>query len=193
MKKHLIIWLSAILFAACQKESIHTSNFDPNHDQLMSLSTSDARKSSFNDLLTPEEKLSFLKARLETVSSELMLGPEQTAVLDDLKRYIKSDLYIVGSQTRNEFLKYEPTWRTKARKVLSKEQIGYIFSFKSMSEFKKSMAKSKIETSTRALAEDCNCSTHSEYCSGDCKVKPCSFSNYGCGTLFLYECDGLCS
>lgn len=52
--------------------------------------------------------------------------------------------------------------------------------------------KTRMETEV-----ECNCSTSSNWCSIDISIEcmdvPCSISASGCGTLWLYDCDGLCN
>lgn len=42
------------------------------------------------------------------------------------------------------------------------------------------------------VATDCSCSHSSDYCSTNCAGNGCVNSDYGCGTLWLFACDGLC-
>lgn len=42
------------------------------------------------------------------------------------------------------------------------------------------------------VAPTCECSHSSDYCSTNCFGNGCTVSEYGCGTLWVYSCDGLC-
>ena len=42
------------------------------------------------------------------------------------------------------------------------------------------------------VATDCSCSRESDYCSLSCAGNGCTTSDYGCGTLWVYSCNGLC-
>lgn len=42
------------------------------------------------------------------------------------------------------------------------------------------------------VSPSCECSHSSDYCSTNCFGNGCTVSEYGCGTLWVYSCDGLC-
>lgn len=45
---------------------------------------------------------------------------------------------------------------------------------------------------TLVVAPSCEYSHSSDYCSTNCFGNGCTVSEYGCGTLWVYSCDGLC-
>lgn len=188
-----------IFFIACNKESqIIPATQDSSlglTKAIMSLKSSDARRTSFADHLSNEEKVLFVSNRLDLIITDLQLDEKQIAVINELKAFLKPELYEQGSPLNLKALQYETEWKERALQVFSKDQLAYIFSFRTLSEFKTAISKTTIKSSTRAGAEDCDCSTQSDWCSSgrSCGGPACGFQSYACGTLYLYHCDGLCS
>ncbi|MGJ1225350.1 bacteriocin fulvocin C-related protein [Sphingobacterium siyangense] len=188
--------LCMLFIISCNKDN-QTSEISqtsqPVNKAIMALKTSEARKSSFADQLTNEEKIQFVESRLNAVTEELKLDAEQLSVLNELKPFLKPDLYVRDSKLNKEAIQFDSVWKEKARKVFSKEQLNYIFSFNTLSELKTNLTNVNIKSTTRAGAEDCDCSTKSDWCSGgNCGGPACAFQSYACGTLYLYHCDGTC-
>lgn len=50
----------------------------------------------------------------------------------------------------------------------------------------------EVITRRHHAAKACECSQESDYCALDCTGNGCSLSSYGCGTLWVYACNGLC-
>jgi len=42
------------------------------------------------------------------------------------------------------------------------------------------------------MSPACECSHTSDYCGTNCFGNGCTASDYGCGSLWVYSCDGLC-
>lgn len=116
-------------------------------------------------------------------------------MINELKPFLKPELYVIGSELNQKALKFSPEWEEKAIKFFSKDQLQYLFSFRSLKEFKNSVKTHRISNIAAAGSEgsDCDCSTKSDWCSGgSCGGPQCAFQSYACGTLYLYHCDGLC-
>ncbi|WP_343319988.1 bacteriocin fulvocin C-related protein [Sphingobacterium multivorum] len=189
-----------ILFlGSCSKESQSIQTTDESNSNLtkamMSLKTSDARKASFADQLSNEEKISFVENRLNSVILELELDENQIHLINELKPFLKPELYIRGSKLNQDAIEFTIRWGERAIKLFSKEQLAYIFSFKTFDEFKQAATNVNIKSTTRAGVEDCDCSTQSDWCSAgtECGGPACGFQSYACGTLYLWHCDGLCT
>ena len=118
MKKLTGFLLVLVTLVSCQKETtnelertdkISTSVIK----ELMSLRTISARQNSFSQLLSAD----YMRSRLKSAVSDLKLDDEQTALLVDLERFIKPELYIKGSAIQNEAMRYKPLWMGKANLV----------------------------------------------------------------------------
>ncbi len=207
MKKLFCLVMGVIVLYSCKKVDSFkvdptTKIANPMGDAVMSLKTITARKASFSKLLTSEEKVVFVQDRLAAGIRDLGLSDEQIAVIDELKRFLTPDLYSDGSEVKNAFFQYEPEWREKAIRIIGRNQLSYLFSFKTFDEYTLAGAKSKLsQISTEDAEPDCDCSHESDWCGwGGAKkacVIPypdnrCKVTNLGCGTMFCYDCNGRC-
>lgn len=199
MRKILIVfWFTVLSFLSisCYREE---PNFGPigSSDKdwavssaVMSLKTIDARRASFSDHLTPEEKCQFVNIRFNNFIRDFKLDEEQIEIIDNLREFLKPEVYKEGSSLNFKAKEFINTWEEKAKNAFSDEQLSYMFSFNTLKEFNELKSMS-IENEG---LNDCDCATKSDYCSGgkDCKVSLCVIDTYSCGTLFLFHCDGLC-
>jgi hypothetical protein len=52
-----------------------------------------------------------------------------------------------------------------------------------------------IDETLAGGTDDCSCSQGSDWCSisMECGQSACEFQDWGCGTMWIYGCDGDCS
>lgn len=155
----------------------------------------------------PKQKQNFWIQKLEEVM-ELDWNQKEKDHLKVLCDYIKENPHIFESSFWQdeaafiEFDKFQYKWVCYAQSELKwkKEIIAAIAVNGHKMKNKEGeldipiesllVAKSSSETSIR-----CSCCSHSDWCSsGFCeKTGRCEYIHSGCGTLMMYECDGLCS
>lgn len=154
--------------------------------------------------LTPEQKANVWTKKLSEVLNNVDLNREQHRLLEYVIENINPDLFdknkeknlIVGDNT--------------LKKVFGETLAGNIFSkLNSMEELKENQAKSivyginiigqtnDVVTASTGTA-DCGCSSSSDYCgaTNDCSTGgawTCEESDWGCGSLWRYGCDGRCT
>ena|SRR2546421_11136 len=123
------------------------------------------------------------------------------------------------SQQKSAVWRYHLRRETKQHPELTTEQVAIIqeaFTLATADEFEQRSSLESLtieihEAFSGALAREifaqlgnsvknhhavdelgCDCSRTSDYCSTSCFGNGCAVADYGCGTFWVYSCDGLC-
>lgn len=153
--------------------------------------------------LSSEQKANVWTERLQEIADNITLNKKQHSLLGEIIKKLSPavfdknvDSYVINDKT--------------LKGVFGETLAANIFSSLSpVQVVKKSIAKPFVyemnqivqknknnEVSVNFIPPDCSCSTSSDYCgvTWDCEtIVPCYDSDYGCGTIWLYGCDGLCT
>lgn len=153
--------------------------------------------------LTPDQKANVWIKKLREVLNNVDLNRAQHRLLEHVIEKINPDIFDKNKE------KYLIVADNTLKNVFGETLAGNIFSkLSSMQELKESQAKSIVygmssitQTNGGVSASsvaDCGCSSSSDYCgvTVDCSTGgawTCEESDWGCGTLWSYSCDGRCT
>ncbi len=207
MKKN-IIFLSFALFLiiACTK-SQKFQNAEQNRmtstalENFKDISAKTEQKMAYS-LLTIEERIILAEEHIDFCISYFNLNNNQIYILQQIK--MKLELMINSSDPEtNVNVIWMEDQITNNFSTMDQEELALIFSSMVCSEEDVDGWLAPSPTGGGGAGVDCNCSVSSNYCTGisggggawiPCKTKTnCKDSSWGCGSLLLYACKGICS
>lgn len=216
MKKSIFTIITALctilVVSSCQSEVIYTCDKEANQwikENLSAIQTMDrsdwvklderVKRGCFN-AFTPKQRADFWINKFnETL--RLDWAEEEANHIKAMLNFVSSypnyfDFSIEKTDEEIEFFElFIYNWKDKAKNELKwKDELIYNM-IASGNEILNKEGKVK-QSETRVLASnDCSCSNTSDWCpiGTYCKYDHvCSSSTHGCGSLFVYECNGLC-
>jgi hypothetical protein len=136
---------------------------------------------------TPTEKSEIWKDKLYNNIKNSSFTKEQLNVLLELYQVITPELFMPNSKERIAFNDFNKKWMVKARSLFPYFVIKGIVT---------NLNDDNIIDGPGNPNQNCNCSIESDWCSSSwkCSYPPdgCNSRALGCGTLWLYSCDGRC-
>lgn len=132
--------------------------------------------------LTNDQKVAVWHAHLQTfLSTQGALGPEQRDFIESVQGRLQAFFADAGTDEELRALQIE------SMEVLGADLAARVFA-------NVGPAETPLFGLARLAGIQCACSTSSDWCSGgyDCYSGPCDATSRGCGTLWLYSCNGLC-
>jgi len=158
--------------------------------EVESISEKQIQKIVFTEMLSKEEKVFIFKKRITEQMQQLSLSSEQKDHLELLVANMTPEMY-VNSPLGRKRVDFLSNWTAKGKALFGEEALrNIVASLTPLEAGKKQVAPLKTSPST---GTNCNCATSSSYC-GDgygCTYIP-SCNIQGCGTLFVYTCNGSC-
>ncbi len=133
---------------------------------------------------TSEEKSEIWKDKLNISMQNTSFNVVQQELLMELYNQLTPNLFVPNSNENRKFYEFHKIWITKA-----------------INEFPFFLIKgivTTIDDNGFVLAppnpNDCDCSKSSDWCPSrtKCLGPSCNSSSTGCGTLWIYACDGKC-
>jgi len=211
MKKLIFLFfLCFSLFISCKKAN-NTTFQKVNEDAIMTvmqLKTNSQIKNAYT-LLNSNEKLELWNRHFEYFINSKDLTEEQISFITSFKtNWLKKDVFEKTSKTFKKFNQELPNIKYNSL-VLFGVSDTYTLLF-DLTAFKNKYLKQKIigeqnrntekdahnqngQSGVFGPSNDCKCSKTDPYCSvGDCIDNGCNQSSFGCGTLWLFACNGVC-
>ncbi|MDI9364602.1 MAG: bacteriocin fulvocin C-related protein [Flavobacterium sp.] len=211
MKKlsiYFLICFSVIL--SCTKSDSDIQKVDENAiSSVMQLKTVAQIKNAYA-LLNSSEKVELWNRHFNYFTQSQNLSKDQTNFIISLKKqWLKNDLFDKSSTRLVDFNLALPGIKYKAQQLFGVSDT-YTLLF-DLTAFKNKYAKQTLglkqnQNETIEVYSDeeepigeiggsngCKCSRTDPYCSaGRCDDNGCNTSNMGCGTLWLFSCNGVC-
>jgi rubrerythrin len=158
-----------------------------NYQEISSIYNLIERKDAFRQS-TPVEKSQLWETHLSLKLAGLTNNQDQMNLIVELITLIDSDTYTITEKSEK--------WKALDEKLSDiTKRIHENFSKKEAFEIFARLGgegSSKSPTPTKQKP-NCSCSTRSDYCWGDsCLGGSCNGSSRGCGTIYIYECNGMC-
>ncbi len=177
-----LFFLTCLLsvFASCQKEEIYSCNEEVN----------DWVKENLKEIRTMTR--SEWKNLDEYVKRGCFVAFTQQQKVDFWKEKFNEALELGWTKEEAEHIKAEQQFQWSKSTIA-----GLIATGNKLLDKKGTVQINQTRAMTKSGGESrCNCSTSSDWCSGsvDCQsTNDCDDNNHGCGTLFVYSCDGRCN
>lgn len=150
------------------------------------------RAETFNGM-TAEFKSTLWRSRF-TELIENDRSQEQKDVLLGMIEYISPELY--AEEGGAEFDKYLSENMEAINTAFNNDSTALRNAFTKISDEQPDLEPSEDEGGEKGAKkkEPCECSVASDWCPirFKCKLANCKASNWGCGTLWRFPCDGLC-
>lgn len=188
----LVSFFFLITLLSCSDEADYAVT--PKISKVESIVDPSEQKTAFLETLSNDEKLLIFKRRIERKLTAVSLNAEQKQHLQRLIDNVTVDIYDRSSEHRNEQLNFLKQWTEEGKIVFGNDLL-----FDLVGSLTSDQAKAQLEANAKRLAgarpaANCNCSYASNYCSGNASCSTLASCNgSGCGTLWLYTCDGACS
>lgn len=194
-------FLFILLITSCDKSNLENDlpQDQTNINAVLALKNENAQKLAFTTILNPSEKLTLWKNKIEKDLNENNFSYNQKKIIKEMLSLLKINIFNNDKASLITYRNQEIIWRNKALKVFTEQELKSLFS--SLNSYKSNTSNFTIqsiktnEIKTMA-AGDCVCNRVSDYCSsaeGDCVSSRCESQSGGCGTFFLYDCNGYCS
>lgn len=190
------------LFRSATDEILSNGEVDESAiSSVMSSKISDQFKVAYS-LLKSSEKLELWNRHIKYFIKSHDLTPEQLLFVMEFKnQWLSEGLFEESSPELNKFTKSLPEIKYQAQSILGipdafsllmdlqSDSIYYAkASTLNANSFKITSASNKI-----TIFGSCGCSQADSYCNaGNCRSANC-VEGRGCGTLFLFTCNGICS
>lgn len=185
MKKLLSIVILFTFFNFSCKKLDHNSD-QVNGDAISAVSNAKSREMMKNSyaLLNSEEKLAMWSQHFDTFVSENELTEDQLNFISDFKQqWLQIELFDQKGDLFDNFTSQISSIKENAIKILGVDY-AYTLLFDLNMEGK---------AAPPANDNDCHCSKTDSYCNvGSCEANGCKQSSWGCGTLWMFSCGGVC-
>ncbi len=131
--------------------------------------------------LTAAEKLSYWQKKFDKLIADGKLNENQNIFLSNLKNTLTEDLFVLGSATQEQF--NDEVVKQNAIELFGVDEAFAIIA---------SVGMPHLEL--QRWYKDCVCSGRSDWCGSKsaCGYGTCNGSSWGCGTILIRACDGLC-
>ena len=131
-----------------------------------------------------EVKSDIWKDKFENILSHEW-SPAQLKMINELKEEMAPQLFVEGSAENLNFAKnFSPRWKERLKVAFGPELAENLFG-----------RLENMGVAQRAIVgdPDCACSKNDDWCIGKtCTVGGCNTQNWGCGTIWIYYCTGIC-
>jgi hypothetical protein len=160
--------------------------------------------------LTQEEKSLVWQTKLNKILSDNQLTTKQASLIEEIKLLLVPDAYVQDKE-KNAIIIYQiDEWIRKAEKEFSGVEIyNLVYRIRSLSQAELAAEIERYQQSDlvsngrveKAYSNDCDCNLSSRYSCGrptglwsieygQCTGVNCTWSSWGCGGFFAYECNG---
>lgn len=213
----LVILVSLCLYS-CNNEVVYSC--DENINEWVHENLSDIRimsRSEWNNLeedikvpvyraFTHQQRVNFWKNRFSDILA-LEWSDEEKAHIGLLLDFVNDNQYIfegydiMSDKEKNIFDLFIYEWKDKARVDFGWSNsllFSILASGNTMLDTTGTLLITSNKKNSRYLEpySSCNCSTSSDWCDSssinECEKKSCDDSTYGCGTIWIYSCNGVC-
>lgn len=137
--------------------------------------------------LSPDQKRDLMLEQVRAFKASRTFTPDQVRVLDRAVAFIQTVYHRPVKEARKD-----PVMKEIDRFFPKEPAFGVLGVPLAPSPF--TVAKSGYTSASASMPLTCECSLMSDWCSGQstCENLGCDIPWHGCGTLLLYECNGLC-
>lgn len=213
-----LVILASLCLYSCNNEVVYSC--DENINEWVHENLSDIRvmsRSEWNNLeedikvpvyraFTHQQRVNFWKNRFSDILA-LEWSDEEKAHIGLLLDFINNNQYIfegydiMSDKEKNVFDLFIYEWIDKAKVDLGWSNsllFPILASGNTMIDTNGTLLITNNKANSRALTpySSCNCSTSSDWCDSssinECEKKSCEDSTYGCGTIWIYSCNGVC-
>jgi hypothetical protein len=201
--------MTIFFLSACSKSASDLNDVDESAiSSVMSMPNESQMRVAY-ELLKPNEKLVIWKRHIDFFLNEKQMTFEQRNFVQEFRnRWLVLGLFNGDNEVLNKYLKELPKIKEQAQLILGiPDAYALLVDLPSDRRFYKNVAnkfliKSTMSTSESQVEEpidsfgdnDCKCSKTDSYCNaGNCRDNGCKTSSMGCGTLWLFTCNGVCS
>jgi hypothetical protein len=196
----LVIVITISILSSCSKSSTLSDKVDEAALTAV-MSSKDYGQLKVNyALLKPAEKMELWNRHIEYFINNRNLTSEQLSFVIDFKnKWVVKSLFEENSPILTDFTLALPQIKYKAQSLLGVPDAFSLLinvtsdkGYYGYSESTNHVATNA--TRTTESSNDCSCSQTDSYCNvGSCRDNGCTTSSLGCGTLFLFKCNGVCS
>jgi hypothetical protein len=196
----------AILIAGCTKENNHRFNESENTDEnYKNIMTNVSYINNYN----LKDMQSYTQETQQLIFSVLTPANQARLVKERIESAIKNETNTIRIEKLNQLNKlidsnlYKPNRNSIAVESVIKyvESIFPLFGFENMKSIVttwggEGLDSISIKTSgMRSYGVTCKCSSDDDWCSGigSCGNSKCDPQRWGCGTLWMSSCDGICT
>lgn len=197
----LLTLITICLFSSCTKSSAPTDTVDEATLSAVMSSKDNSQLVIAYRLLKPAEKLELWSRHIGYFIKSHDLTSEQSAFVTDFKnQWLVKNLFEESSPLLNNFTRALPQIKYKAQSLLGvPDAFSFLIDLPSDRVYYgyKAATIHSANTGIRVNSEpgggDCHCSQTDPYCNtGTCSDNGCTTGS-GCGTLWLYKCNGVCT
>lgn len=177
------VFISIVLFSSCTKHEGHEKlslNFkNPAINQVFMQENLQLQKIMYNSL-SPNEKVELWSKKLDAVLDLRRFSKVQRKFIMEVKEILNPNLFEYGNINNFD----DQIIKQKAFELFGVDESRNILS---------SLSINNPELNFAQPTADCICSVESSWCGNiACGYDFCKEGS-GCGTLFLYTCDGKCN
>lgn len=191
------------LFSSCSKNADSVDQIDESALKTVMSSKDDSQMRIAYELLKPVEKQELWNRHIRYFIQSRELTSEQLSfVMEFKKQWIVRNLFENNSTVLINYTKALPQIKEKAQSILGvPDAFALLIDLPSDRQYYNNTAgiiqqrtNNVEETEELEGKNDCKCSRTDSYCNvGNCRDNGCTTSNLGCGTLWLFSCNGVCS
>jgi len=165
----------------------------PSRLECMNIRDSISALSPADQLLIWQQKLNYL---LSITSSSTLQAQIETLLHElDSAYFINSEF-----ESNNERLTFIQNWESETMDIVSPTDFLVMFQLPYLINFNSYTLDWPPGLPTIGDMQDCECSAKSDYCDPfwvntgtHCDLRKCMPPGGGCGTLYLYKCNGVCA
>jgi hypothetical protein len=173
----------SILAWSCKKETQDTSASAYELRKALTNLAPHLQKKLFRSQ-APEVKAAIWKDKFENILMHEWT-PAQLKLIHDIHQQIVPALFVDGNTANVHFTNtFNPKWKRQLPLAFTAAQADNLFA-----------RLEDVGISQRAITgdPDCYCSVNDDWCIGKtCEWGGCNIQNWGCGTVWIYYCTGLC-
>jgi hypothetical protein len=207
MKKVFLLMLVAGAFmSSCKKEETLTTTVDQNAlKAVMTMKNADQIRTGYG-VLQPAEKLELWKRHVAFFIQDRTLSTEQREFVANFEKQLVEGVFIENSTSFKAFTAALPELKYRAQLILGvPDAFALLIDLAADKSYYQDVKKSDVRLDNEpggggddegddGLQPRCSCSQTDPYCSaGRCASTDCRTKSAGCGTLWLFECNGKCS
>ncbi len=197
-----ILILSSLLNYSCKKLDGKMEQVDEDAiSNVLKIKSIQQMKNSYA-LLNSDEKLESWNRHFESFISSNDLTKDQLKFISNFKKqWLQKELFDKTSKRIQKFNLEVPKIKHDAILLFGvKDTYLLFFDLRLHKKNSATLLYSRVGDldvdiidDDGVTTSDCKCSQSDPYCNvGNCENNGCNSSNLGCGTLWLYSCDGVC-
>lgn len=201
----LLPLIAICLFSSCTKSITQTDVVDETALSAV-MASKDYNQLKVNyALLKPSEKLEIWNRHIEYFIQSHDLSSEQLAFVHDFKKsWLVRNIFEENSIALKNFTLALPQIKYKAQSLLGVPDAFSLLIDLPSDQGYYGYSATTVQAKTNGVRtndvtppppdNDCHCSRSDSYCNArSCRDNGCKSSSAGCGTLFLFSCNGVCS